>query len=326
MIQKGRKSAKVKISLVVPIYNEEESILPFLERAIPVLEKIGFYEIIFCMDPSTDRSEKIIRDESKRNPSICLLSFSRRFGQPAATMAGILNCRGETCGIIDVDLQDPPELLNDMYKKLNDGYELVYAKRKSRKGESLVKLFVSYIGYMLIQKLSDVHIPRNTGDFRIITRKIIEDLRPLSEKHGFLRGLVAFVGYKHAEIEYDRSERGNGKGKYNRMLGSVKIGLNGLLGFSTFPLSLIMWVGFFISILAAIGIILMIFYKLVLGVDFPLGVPTLTVLLLFFGGIQLMGIGLLGEYIGRIYEEVRDRPRFIVDQAVNLSIRSRDGR
>ena len=185
------------ISIVVPVYKEEANIRPFLKRAEAVMVNMGVtYEIIFTLDPSPDNTEGVILDEINRNPSIKLMVFSRRFGQPAATMAGILTCAGETCVVIDVDLQDQPELVEQMYAKLSDCYEVVYAKRRSRQGETLIKRIISHVGYTLINKLSDVQIPRNTGDFRIMTRRVIEELRRLNESHGFLRGLVAYVGFK----------------------------------------------------------------------------------------------------------------------------------
>ncbi len=184
------------ISVVVPVYKEENSIGPFLERMVPVLEKIGEYEILFCMDPSPDRTEAVILAHAVKNPRVCLLSFSRRFGQPAATMAGILNCRGKTCVVIDVDLQDPPELIAEMYAGIQQGSDVVYAQRRTRAGETFVKRVVSEWGYTVINKIAEVQIPRNTGDFRIMTRRVVEELRRLSETHGFLRGLVALVGFK----------------------------------------------------------------------------------------------------------------------------------
>src|SRR5574337_1040777 len=178
------------VSIVAPVYKEAANIRPFLQRIEAVMAKMGVdYEIIFALDPSSDSTEDIILEEINRNPNIRLLVFSRRFGQPAATMAGILTCTGETCVVIDVDLQDPPELIVDMHKRLMDGYEVVYAKRRSRKGETLIKRVVARVGYWLIARLSDVQIPRDTGDYRIMTRRVIEELRRLNEMHGFLRGL-----------------------------------------------------------------------------------------------------------------------------------------
>ena len=193
------------LSVVVPVYKEEANIAPFLERMESVLKNLGgSYEIIFCLDPSPDRTEEVILEEINRDPRIKLVVFSRRFGQPSATMAGLLLCKGAACVVIDVDLQDPPELIPELYTRLRQGYEVVYAKRHSRKGETVVKRIVSKFGYWVIARLSDVQIPRDTGDFRIMTRRVIEELRALNESHGFLRGLVAYVGFKQTFVEYER--------------------------------------------------------------------------------------------------------------------------
>ena len=311
----------VNISLIVPVYKEEANIRPFLARAEAVFEQMGkTYEIIFTLDPSPDRTEEIILEEINRNQNIKLMVFSRRFGQPAATMAGILTCTGETCVVIDVDLQDQPELIEQMYVKLSEGYEVVYAKRRSRKGETLVKRIISHVGYTLINKFSDVQIPRNTGDFRIMTRRVIEELRSLNESHGFLRGLVAYVGFKQAFIEYDRDERFAGVGNYNRLTGSLKIGLNGLISFSSKPLFVMSICGF---ILAGFSFLLGAWYVLqkFIGIDLTPGLSTTVLVVSFFAGVQLLGLGLIGEYVGRIYDEVKGRPMYIVDKQVGLEDR-----
>jgi dolichol-phosphate mannosyltransferase len=318
-------TAAPKLSVIVPVYKEEDNIRPFLARLRPVLEQIGSYEILFCLDPCSDRTEEIIVEESARDPRIGLLVFSRRFGQPAATIAGIMNCRGEACAVIDVDLQDPPEAILPMYARLGEGYDVVTARRSSRKGETAIKKLVAELGYSLINRISDVSIPRNTGDFRIISRRVIEELRGLGESHGFLRGLVSLVGFRQTFVEYERDAREAGTSKYNRYLGSLKIGFNGVFGFSTFPLSFLLWVGFGILLLSLLAIVYMVVTKLVIGENYPLGVPTITVLVLFLGGVQLMAVGVLGEYIGRIYDEVRRRPQFIVDRATNVTVRDRRG-
>jgi polyisoprenyl-phosphate glycosyltransferase len=313
------------ISLIVPVFKEERNIRPFLDRAVPVLERLGTYEIIFCLDPSPDGTEAVIRDEIERNARIGLLVFSRRYGQPAATMAGILNCRGEWCVVIDVDLQDPPEVIEQLYAKAQQGHDVVTARRQSREGETLVKRVVSEFGYSVINRIADVEIPRNTGDFRLMNRRVIEELRGLSESHGFLRGLVALVGFSQGEIVYRREPRLAGAGNYNRFLGSLKIGFNGIIGFSTRPLQVMMWTGFGIAILSVIAIFVVVVLKLVQGDSYPMGTPTITVLILFMGGVQLAAVGLLGEYIGRIYEEVRRRPLYIVDRSVNVVVRDPRG-
>src|ERR1700716_205321 len=182
-------SSMVTLSIVVPVYKEADNIRPYLQRpkAVMAAMKVS-YEVIFALDPSPDETEAVILEEINRNPAVKLILFSRRFGQPAATMAGILNCSGERCVVIDVDLQDNPEVIEQLYNKMAEGYEVVYAMRSSREGETLIKRAVSYLGYSVINRLSDVQIPRNTGDFRIMSRRVIEELRLLSETHRFLRG------------------------------------------------------------------------------------------------------------------------------------------
>jgi dolichol-phosphate mannosyltransferase len=309
----------VDISVVVPVYKEEANIEPFLSRLEPVLERISSsYEVLFCLDPSPDATEAVVMQHIERNPRVRLIVFSRRFGQPAATMAGILMCRGRTCVAIDVDLQDQPELIEELYRKLQEGYEVVYAQRRSRKGETLVKRLVSHMGYAVINRLSDVQIPRNTGDFRIMTRRVIEELRRLNESHGFLRGLVAYVGFRQAAVLYDRDERHAGKGNYNRLLGSLTIGLNGLIGFSSRPLQLMSLAGF---ALAGLSFLLGAWYVVqkLIGVDLTPGLSTTVLVVTFFAGVQLLGLGLIGEYVGRIYDQVKRRTPYIVDKAVNLN-------
>lgn len=310
------KETSCQISVVVPVYKEEANIKPFLERMEPVLKKLKVtYEILFCLDPSPDNTQQVIEDEIARNSHIKLIKFARRFGQPAATMAGILLCKGQNCVVIDVDLQDQPELIADMYHKLKEGYEVVYAQRRSRKGETLIKRVISHIGYKVINMLSDVRIPRNTGDFRIMSRRVIEELRRLHETHGFLRGLVAYVGFKQTAIEYDRDERYAGKGNYNRLTGSLKIGLNGLISFSSRPLQLMSLAGLF---LAGLSFLLGLWYVVqkVIGFSLTPGLSTTVLLITFFAGVQLLSLGLMGEYVGRIYDEVKRRPMFIVDEVV----------
>lgn len=316
---------EIDLSVVVPVYNEERNITPFIERITASLNDIKSFEIIFCLDPSTDKTEEVIKDHIKNNDRIKLIVFSRRFGQPAATMAGILNCNGKACVIIDVDLQDPPSVIPLLYNKFLEGYDSVLAKRKSRDGETFLKKIIAHIGYKILNKISYVEIPRNTGDFRIISRKIIEELRMMSEQHSFLRGLNSFVGFDQAVIEYDREQRLTGKGKYNKFTGSIRIGLNGIIGFSSAPLSIMLWVGFFISLIAIIGVVYIIFMKMLFGINYPAGIPTITILILFFGGANLMAIGVLGEYIGRIYDEVKNRPLYIISKNHNINLKSKRG-
>jgi dolichol-phosphate mannosyltransferase len=306
------------ISVVVPVYKEEGNIRPFVARVEAVLAKLAVpYEIIFCLDPSPDRTEAVIRAEIERNPAVKLLVFSRRFGQPAATMAGILSCRGETCCVIDVDLQDPPELIGDMLAKMREGYDVVYAQRRTRAGETWLKRLISHFGYAVIARFSDIQIPRNTGDFRLMSRRVIEELRQLNETHGFLRGLVAFVGFPQAAVQYDRDARLTGKGNYNRITGSLKIGLNGLISFSSRPLQMMSVAG---ALLAGLSFLIgawYVFQKLI-GVDLTPGLSTTILVVTFFSGVQLLSVGLIGEYVSRIYDEVKGRPMFIIEKKVNM--------
>jgi glycosyltransferase involved in cell wall biosynthesis len=310
----------IKISVVVPVYKESGNIERFLLRAEPILERISpDYEILFCLDPSPDDTEQVIARAIDRNPRIKLIIFSRRFGQPAATMAGILISKGETCVVIDVDLQDPPELIASMYQKLSEGYEVAYAKRRSRKGETWVKRLVAYWGYKIINNLSDIEIPTNTGDFRIMTRRVIESLRELHETHGFLRGLVAYVGFKQVAVEYDRDERFSGVGNYNRFLGSLKIGLNGLISFGSRPLQIMSIGG---GAMSAFSFLLGFWYLVqkLTGVNLTPGLSTTVLAVTFFSGVQLLCLGLVGEYVGRIYDEVKRRPMYIVDRMVEKNV------
>jgi len=312
-------SSLVALSIVVPVYKEANNIRPFLQRAEAVMEKMKLnYEIIFALDPSPDDTEAVILEEINRNPAIKLILFSRRFGQPAATMAGILNCTGEKCVVIDVDLQDQPEVIEQLHNKMAEGYEVVYAMRSSREGETLIKKAVSYFGYSVINRLSDVQIPRNTGDFRIMSRRVIEELRRLSETHGFLRGMVAFVGFKQAAVLYSRDARLTGTGNYNRLIGSLRIGINGLVGFSSRPLQVMSMAGF---VVAAISFMIGIFYVMqkIMGIPITPGLSTTILVVTFFSGVQLLALGLVGEYIGRIYDETKRRPMYIVDRKVNFS-------
>jgi dolichol-phosphate mannosyltransferase len=312
-------SLKVALSIVVPVYKEAGNIRPFLARSEAVMARMGIsYEIIFALDPSPDDTEAVILGEIDRNPAVKLILFSRRFGQPAATMAGILNCTGEKCVVIDVDLQDQPEVIEQLYNKMAEGYEVVYAMRSSREGETLIKKAVSYFGYSVINRLSDVQIPRNTGDFRIMSRRVIEELRRLSETHGFLRGMVAFVGFKQAAVLYSRDARLTGTGNYNRLIGSLRIGVNGLVGFSSRPLQVMSMAGF---VVAAISFLIGIWYVVqkIAGFSITPGLPTTVLVVSFFSGVQLLALGVVGEYIGRIYDETKRRPMYIVDKKVNFS-------
>ena len=296
------------LSLVVPVYREEKNIPEFIRRIGPILGAItADYEIIFAMDPSPDRTEDVILEERAKDGRIKLLKFSRRFGQPMASLAGMEYSRGDAVIVMDVDMQDPPELVGQMVAKWREGYDVVLPQRTRRTGEPFIKRLVAETGYKVINKIADVRIPPNTGDFRLMARRVVNEVVHLKESHGFLRGMVAVVGFKQYLLPFERPARFSGETNYNRFFGSLRIGFNGIFCFSTYALTLSTQLGFLIAL--AYGVMK------ICGFPFPVGNPTLVILVLFMGGIQLISVGILGEYIGRIYEEVRSRPRFIVDRA-----------
>ena len=311
------------LSFVVPVYKEEKNIPEFLRRIRSILETVtADYEIIFSMDPSPDRTEEVILAEREKDSRIKLLKFSRRFGQPMATLAGMEYSRGDAVIVMDVDLQDPPELIYEMVAKWREGYDVVLPQRKSRTGEPWLKKLVAKTGYKVIDKIADVKIPQNTGDFRLMSRRVVLEVVRLKESHGFLRGMVAVVGFKQHLIQFERPERFAGETNYNRFLGSLRIGFNGIFCFSTYALTLSSQLGF---ALAGISILIALVYVVMklAGFPFPVGNPTIVILILLMGGIQLISVGILGEYIGRIYEEVRARPKFIVDRAEGFDAKTK---
>jgi len=303
------------LSLVVPVYREEKNIPEYIRRMGPILAAVTQdYEIIFAMDPSPDRTEDVILELRAVDSRIKLLKFSRRFGQPMASLAGMQYSSGDAVIVMDVDMQDPPELVTEMVAKWREGYDVVLPQRTRRTGEPWIKRVVAETGYKVINKIADVTIPPNSGDFRLMSRRVVDEVVKLKESHGFLRGMVAVVGFRQYLLPFERPARFSGETNYNRFFGSLRIGFNGIFCFSTYALTLSTQLGFLIagaSFLIALAYLVM---KLC-GFPFPVGNPTLVILVLFMGGIQLISVGILGEYIGRIYEEVRARPRFIVDRA-----------
>jgi polyisoprenyl-phosphate glycosyltransferase len=304
------------LSLVVPVYKEEKNVSEFLLRLRPILSAITEdYEIIFSLDPSPDRTEDVILEERARDARIKLLKFSRRFGQPMATLAGLEYSSGEAIIVMDVDLQDPPELLHEMVAKWREGYDVVVPQRRQRTGEPWTKRLITTVGYKVINQIADVRIPPNTGDFRLMTRRAVNEVVKLKESHGFLRGMVAVVGFKQALLPFDRPPRFAGETNYNRFFGSLRIGFNGIFCFSTRALTLSTLFGFVLAAGSFLFALLYLAAKLLNLLPFASGNPTIVILVLFLGGIQLISVGILGEYIGRIYEEVLARPKYIVDRA-----------
>jgi glycosyltransferase involved in cell wall biosynthesis len=307
-----------ELSLVVPVYNEERNVPEFLRRVIPIVERVvRDYEIIFAVDPGTDATVEIIEAARHDNSSIKMLEFSRRFGQPMATLAGLDHALGEAVIIMDVDLQDPPELIEALVEQWRSGFDVVVAQRSSRRGETMIKKVVAKVGYAVINRFSEVPIPRDTGDFRLLDRRAVDELKRFPETNGFLRGLVALVGFRQTAVMFDRPERFSGEGNYNRFFGSLRIGFNGVFAFSNAMLNIATVLGFAAAGLSFVGGATYVGLKIA-GVDFPVGNPTIVFLILFVGGLQLICMGIIGQYIGRIYEEVRGRPRYIVAKTFGI--------
>jgi polyisoprenyl-phosphate glycosyltransferase len=301
------------LSVVIPAYKEEENVESAYARLAGVMDGIGEeWELIFSVDPSPDRTEERVLALRARDPRVKMLRFSRRFGQPMATIAGMEAASGDAVVVIDCDLQDPPELIPTLVQRWRDGYDVVYAQRRTREGETWVKRLVASLGYRLIARIAEVEIPPNTGDFRLMSRRVVDNVVGLSESHGFLRGLVGLVGFSHTNVLYDRDARTAGSSKYNPFLGSILIGLNGVVGFSRYPLQLISMLGIAFSGLAFVFAVVYLAMKLA-GFGFPVGNPTIVIVVAFFSGIQLLSLGVMGEYVGRIYDEVRHRPKYIVE-------------
>jgi dolichol-phosphate mannosyltransferase len=307
------------LSIVVPVYNEEQSLPQFLATIRPVLAEVTEdYEIIFVADPCTDRTVELIRAEHERDRRVKLLLFSRRFGQPAATIGGMTYATGQAVVVIDCDLQDPPRLIPEMVRLWRAGNKVIIPQRTSREGETIIKRVISYVGYWVINRVATVSIPRNTGDFRLLDRRVVEEVIRLPESHGFLRGLTSVVGFKTVLLPFSRDARAAGEGKYNRLTGSLRIGFNGIVAFSDSLLRLMVIVGTTMAGLALLAVPVVAVLKAYNLYRFVEGLATMCILMLFLGGIQLIGMGLLGAYVGRIYDEAKRRPKFIVDESLGF--------
>lgn len=300
------------LSVIVPLYNEEE----IVEKTFSVLEQELAeidHELIFVNDGSTDRTREILESLLPQAPQNRLINFSRNFGHQAAFSAGLRHARGRAVVIIDGDLQDPPALIHDMLKKWEEGYQVVYAQRKKRKGETFFKKASAHAFYKILHALTSIDIPMDTGDFRLMDRVVVDQLNALPERNRFLRGLVCWVGFKRIGILYDRKERTAGKSKYplRKML---RLAMDGITSFSTTPLKISFLTGMLATIVAFGLFVWSVLEKFLNPVTTVPGWASLITAIVFFGGIQLMSIGILGEYIGRIYEEVKQRPLYIEDK------------
>jgi glycosyltransferase involved in cell wall biosynthesis len=309
----GAREDGAMLSIVIPAYNEEENIPQVYERLCKVICALDMeWELIFSVDPSKDRTEELILGLHRENPRVKMLRFSRRFGQAMSTMAGLEAAAGDVVVVIDCDLQDPPELIPEMIERWREGYDVVYAQRRSRAGEGPIKRVSAAVGYRVMNRIADVEIPINTGDFRLMSRRVVDSVVSLKEVHGYLRGLVSLVGFSQTGILFDRDPRAAGSTKYAHAWGSWVEGLNGIIGFSRYPLQLISLTGVVLSGLAMLFAFTYLVLKLS-GASFPVGNPTIVIVVSFFSGIQMLSLGVMGEYVGRIYDETRDRPKYIVE-------------
>lgn len=301
-----------KISVVVPIHNEEENLQSLYGRLKAVLQKLPdmTHEIILVDDGSTDRSLEVIKSLAASDGAVKYLSFSRNFGHEPATTAGLDRAGGDCVVIIDGDLQDPPEVIEEMVKKWREGYHLVYAQRRSRAGESFFKKFSSSLFYRVINVISERKMPLDTGDFRLMDRKMVEAFREMGDYNRMVRGMVAWLGFRQTGIKYDRDERHAGVTKYG-FLRLLWLSFDAVTSFSIIPLRVSAWIGFFITILSILAGGAVIYDKFFGTLNIP-GYALLTVGVFFLGGVQLFILGIIGEYIGKIYQQVLCRPLYVV--------------
>jgi dolichol-phosphate mannosyltransferase len=301
-------------TIIAPIYNELENIPELYPRVRDVMDQTNEpWELILVDDGSTDGSTDVIRKLAENDARIRPVIFARNFGHQIAVTAGIDYSRGDAVVIIDADLQDPPEVILDLINKWREGYEVVYAVRAEREGESWFKKVTASLFYRIIYRITDVDIPLDTGDFRLMDKKVVAVMKQMREKHRFLRGMSAWVGFKQIGVEYKRKPRFAGETKYplNKML---KLALNAVTSFSYFPLQLATYLGFIAAGLSVLAIPIVAFLRLTTGTAL-LGQATTLIIVLFLGGVQLISLGIIGEYIGRIYDEAKNRPLYIVAEA-----------
>ena len=304
------------ISIVVPTWNEEGNIKPFINGIKKYLKNENF-EIIFVCDPCTDNTVEIIEEIALRDPSIRLILMSRKFGQPMATLAGLEKCKGKCAIVMDVDLQDPPSLLPRMIDYWRKGFEVVLPQRTSRVGENLIRIFIAKLAYKLIDKFSNIKMPRNVSDFRLIDRVVIDQINLMGERHGFLRGMVAYAGFNTVYLKFERPKRHSGESKYNALTGSLNIGGNGVFAYSALGLSFIFNAGIILSCFSFFAAISYLIAK-ILGFPFPIGNPTIVISIYAIGSITILSLAIIGQYLERIYEETRTRPRYIIRKTINI--------
>ena len=310
-------SVKPTYTIIAPIYNEIENIQVLYQRVSEVMDSTGEpWEFVMVDDGSSDGSTKAILDLKDKDDKIVPVIFARNFGHQIAVTAGLDHSQGEAVVIIDADLQDPPEVILDLIAKWKEGYEVVYATRAKREGETWFKLFTAAAFYRTIQRITDVNLPMDTGDFRLLDRKVVHVMNNMREKHRFLRGMSVWVGFKQTGVEYDRAERYAGETKYP-LKKMFRLASDAITGFSYFPLKLATYLGFIAAGLSILTLLIVIILRLTGSLPL-LGQATTLIAVLFLGGVQLISLGMLGEYIGRLYDESKGRPLYIVHEDLEV--------
>jgi len=312
-----KNSTNKKLSLLVPMYNESSVIPVFFETVLKVLETVSYeIEIVCVNDGSTDNTLELLKGYAEKDNRIKLVSFSRNFGKEPAMTAALDFATGDAIVPIDADLQDPPELIHEMLEEWEQGFDVVFARRSSRDADSIVKRSTAAWFYSLFNKMSDTYIPSNVGDYRLMDRKVVEVIKKLPEKDRFMKGLFCWPGFKSTTVEFERPERAEGETKFN-MWKLWNFAISGIASFSTMPIRLGIYLGLIISAASFVYGLFIITKTLFMGVDVP-GYASIMVAVLFLGGIQLFFLGLLGEYIGRIYKEVKNRPLYVVEESIGF--------
>ena len=308
-----------KYSFIIPVYNEEETLLEMYRRVRAVMDRMdGAVELILVNDGSRDRSLSLLRDLHEKDSRVCYLSLARNFGHQIAVTAGLNYVRGDAIVILDADLQDPPELIPDLVEKWRQGYQVVYAQRTQRRQESWLKRLPAYLFYRVMQRLADVDIPLDTGDFCLMDRRVVDVLNRMPEHNRYIRGLRSWVGLPQTSIHFEREPRFAGDVKYT-FRKSLSLAANGLVTFSRVPLRLSTYVGLLAAAVAILMAILVLYWRIFTPHSPLTGFATILIAVFFLGAVQLVSIGILGEYVGRIYEEVKGRPLYVLSEVAGFT-------
>lgn len=310
------------ISVVIPVLNEVQGVMPLLERLCPVLDRIGAWEVVFIDDGSTDGTLELIRAQNRSDPRIKAVALSRNFGKEIAIAAGLRYARGDAVVIMDADLQHPPEIIEEFVKKWRAGYQVIYGERLDRKNEGAVRRFLSHAFYKTFNMVSKCDIPEGAGDFRLLDRRAVDAMNALGERSRFNKGLFSWIGFRSVGVPYVVADRLHGSSRWN-FRGLMRFAIDGLTSFSTIPLRIWSLLGLALSMTAFASALVFLVRTLAYGADVP-GFPSLIISVMIFSGVQLISLGVIGEYLGRVYEEVKARPLFIVAEEIGTSRTARD--